>query len=194
MPEATDDEGNEDVEIVADGGATAAAQGDVNIVLQPVEQGNVPAAPKVGHTRGKERTTEVLGQVNAQYPGHTHGHERIAGKIGVDLYRKQDDCHQAGHTCKVHIVGEDHVHIDGDAVGDNHLHEQAPQQHPHPLDSLGVIEIRAHALQLWNNKRRLVNRARRDAREERDKQGIGEEITLHLLTLVIHVPQVAQGL
>lgn len=66
-------------------GVAVAAQGDVEVVLQPVAEGDMPAFPEPGGVGGLVGRVEVEGQVEAHEHGHADGDVGIAGEVGIYL-------------------------------------------------------------------------------------------------------------
>ena len=66
-------------------GVAVAAQGDVEVVLQPVAEGDMPAFPEPGGVGGLVGRVEVERQVEAHEHGYADGNVGIAGEVGIDL-------------------------------------------------------------------------------------------------------------
>ena len=49
----------------------------------------MPTPPELGHASGEVRTAEVLHQAETQHTGDTDRHQRITGKIPVNLEREE---------------------------------------------------------------------------------------------------------
>ena len=67
-------------------GPAVAAEGYVEVVAQPVGEGDVPAAPEVGGVLCLVGRVEVLWQVEAHQHCHADGYVGIAREVGVDLH------------------------------------------------------------------------------------------------------------
>ena len=64
---------------------TAAAQREIDIVLEPASQRDVPSSPELAGGAGHIREVEVLGKLEAQHFSHANCHHGIAGEVEVDL-------------------------------------------------------------------------------------------------------------
>ena len=64
---------------------TAAAQREIDIVLEPASQRDVPSSPELAGGAGHIREIEVLGKLEAQHFSHANCHHGIAGEVEVDL-------------------------------------------------------------------------------------------------------------
>ena len=71
-----------------EGGRSAlavAAEGDVQIVLEPVAERDVPAFPEAGGVGGFVGRIEVEREVEAHEHGYAGGDVGVAGEVGIDL-------------------------------------------------------------------------------------------------------------
>ena len=73
-----DDEG-------ARGGVAVAAEGDIEVILEPVAERDVPPFPESGGVGGLVGRVEVEGEVETHEHGHADGDVGIAGEVGIDL-------------------------------------------------------------------------------------------------------------
>ena len=75
VPDAADDERDEQVDVAAGGDDAVAAEGYVDVVLEPRGEGDVPAVPELADAAGEVRAAEVVHQAEAQHAGHADGDE-----------------------------------------------------------------------------------------------------------------------
>lgn len=94
MPDSAYCECNEDIGIVPSFRATASSQWDVDVVSEPMCQGNVPSVPEVCDTDGEVGIVEILFEIVAQCGCCAYGHERIAGEVCIELDGIENGCHQ----------------------------------------------------------------------------------------------------
>ena len=73
VPKARDEEDDEGVANALEGGATAAAKGDVEVVAEPGGQRDVPPAPELRDVAREVRVAEVGHQADAEELGATDG-------------------------------------------------------------------------------------------------------------------------
>ena len=65
--------------------ATAAAEGNIDVVAEPGAQCDVPAAVKLTDRAGDIGRVKIAGHGQGKHLPQAHGHERIAGKVKVKL-------------------------------------------------------------------------------------------------------------
>ena len=75
MPNAAYEEGHENVPIGPRLAATAAAQGNVNLLCEPTGERNMPASPKVRDTYRKIGSSEVINQIEAKRACNANRHQ-----------------------------------------------------------------------------------------------------------------------
>ena len=101
------------------------AEGYVEVVAQPVGEGDVPAAPEVGGVLRLVGRVEVERQVEAHEKRHADGDIGIAREVGVDLQRVEHQCGEVLEGGVERGVVEDAVdEVDGQVVAqDEFLHQ-----------------------------------------------------------------------
>ena len=102
-----------------------AAEGYIEVVAQPVGEGDVPTAPEVGGVLRFVGRVKVERQVEAHEKRHADGDIGIAREVGVDLQRVE---HQCGEVLEggVDLGGRRIINnkIDGQVVAqDEFLHQ-----------------------------------------------------------------------
>ena len=85
VPQAAQEHGDHHVDVTTWAALAAAAERDVQVVLQEPRQGHVPAAPEVDDAGGLVRRVEIDRQRHAENARQSDGHVGIAGKVKVDL-------------------------------------------------------------------------------------------------------------
>ena len=85
MPQAADQEGDEQIPIGAELACPAAPQGKIDIALQGPAQGDVPPPPEDADAFGPVGGAEIEGNVDIEKLSQAHGHIGIATEIEIDL-------------------------------------------------------------------------------------------------------------
>jgi len=80
-----DDGYGDDDGVGAEGGCAVAAHRDVEVVLQPLGERDVPPLPEAAAVRGLVGGVEVCREAEAHEEGHAYGDVGVAGEIGIDL-------------------------------------------------------------------------------------------------------------
>ena len=92
MPEI--DHGEEHVAVSAQLAPAAAAQREIEIILEPGRQADVPAVPEVAQAGRGVRVVEIQHEAKAHELGDAAGHVGIAAEVEIDLpaerHRRQD--------------------------------------------------------------------------------------------------------
>ena len=193
VPQAADKEHDRHVEAGAGFAPPAAAQGEVEIVLEPAGQGDVPAPPEILDGGGEVGAVEVLHKAEAQHFGRAPGDVGVGGEIAVNLEGKGHGGHQEGPAPLVLGVVVHGVHHGGQVVGDDHLFEQAPQ---HRVDAgLDVLVAEGVVLlELVEDVAGALDGPGHQLGEEGDEQGVVDEVLLRFHVLAVDIDGVAQGL
>lgn len=77
----------EDDGIRAESAVAVASKRDVEVVLKPFGEGDVPPLPELSGVTGLVRRVEVLRQIEAHQHSDTCGDVGVAGEVGIDLKR-----------------------------------------------------------------------------------------------------------
>ena len=85
VPEARQRPDYEQIEYLPGEAVTVAAEGDIDVLLEPGGQGDMPSAPEIGYALGDIGIIEVLQELEPEHTPETYGHIGIAAEIEVDL-------------------------------------------------------------------------------------------------------------
>ena len=85
MPESAHDEYNHCVEHPSGFAASVASERKIDIVAKPCGERDMPSAPEVGYGLCKIRSDKVDWQFNTQESSATDSHQRVTGKVGINL-------------------------------------------------------------------------------------------------------------
>ena len=85
VPQSADQKDDQLIAIFPGRSLSAASQGDIQIVLEPGGQGDMPSAPELAHRPGQIGSGEILHQPDPQNLCRAHGDDRVPVKIAVDL-------------------------------------------------------------------------------------------------------------
>ena len=100
VPDARDDHRDEHIDVSAQRAMAAAAQREVDVILEPGGQADVPAVPEIAQARGRVGVVEVQHHPEAHQQGDAAGHVGVAAEVEVDLpaerHRRQDQAPAPG--------------------------------------------------------------------------------------------------
>ena len=85
MPKTAHGEYNHRVEYPSGFAASVASEREVDIVAKPCGERDMPSAPEVGNGLCKIRSDKVGWQFNAKESSTTDSHQRVAGKVSINL-------------------------------------------------------------------------------------------------------------
>ena len=196
VPQAGDQERDQQVQPPPALPLAIAAERDVQVVAEPGGQRNVPATPEVADARRKIRRIEVLHQVEAEDLCRADRDHRVAAEVAVDLQRKRQRRQQQRHAAEGRVVVPDGVHEDRSPVGDDHLQEESPDHqdgalgHAFRVPQLLFVSV----LYLGQQVFRTLDGSRHELREERHEQRVAQQVLLRLRVAAVHVDDVAQRL
>ena len=88
MPKACEQPYDQDVADLLWKALAVTAQGNIDVLLEPAAQGNMPTPPKLRNAFRDIGIIKVLKEVKAKHPPQADRHIRIAGKIEINLERK----------------------------------------------------------------------------------------------------------
>ena len=126
----------------------ATAERNIDIVLEPSGEGNVPAAPEVDEGGREVGTVEVHHQLEAEEPGHAAGGIGVAREIAIDLERKEDRSNPAGSPLVQRVVTKDAIDVKSEGVGHHHLLEEPVDDERDALDDGFAFELSSPG-KLW---------------------------------------------
>ena len=198
VPDAADQKGDKDIEVVVEFGAFLAAgkgQRGVDVIGQPFGEGDVPSAPEIGYRARQVGQIEVFAQVNAKQACGSDGDVAVGRKVDVDLqaegHCRQNDLRppQFGGVFSVEI-GRDHQ---GQPICNDQLLEETPKDADQCLDETFVFKF------MWSgNLRQQVRGALNGAGNQLgEKSQVERELAGVLFRFndaVIDIQQVADGL
>ena len=179
MPQAAEEENDHNVEKLAGEAPAVAAQGDVDVVPQPVHQAHVPAAPELTKGRGVVGRAEVFRKAETEKRRRAESHVAVARKVAVDLDGVEQHREDKGIAAVGGDVAVDRVHEDGKAVGDHDLFERAREKTGESAHRAGIGKGMLFP-ELGHKLPRPGDGARRHVGEEADEQGVDEEVLLPL--------------
>lgn len=111
MPEAAHREDNHRVEHPSGFAATVATEREINIVAKPSRERDMPSAPEVGYGLCEIRSDEVGWQINAKESSATYRHQRVAGKVGINLNGVEHTSQEQCGAIMLHDIGINRIHI-----------------------------------------------------------------------------------
>ena len=160
MPDAGHQEDHRHVEGPAP--PASATERNIEVVAEPLAQGDMPPTPELRRARGAVGTQEVERQPDSQAPGDAHGDEAVAGEVVVDAQAEQD----VGQPDLVGVGAGTPLKLCGQVVGEGALEEQ-PQRHPaEPGIEVGGRPPQAEPLDLRQQGLAALDGSGHDLREE----------------------------
>ena len=111
MPETAYGEYNHRVEHPSGFAASVASEREVDIVAKPSRKRDMPSAPEVGYSLCKVRSDEVVLQFNAQETSATDSHQRVAGKVGINLNGVEHTSQEKCCAVMLRDIGIYRIHI-----------------------------------------------------------------------------------
>ena len=153
----------------------------------------MPTMPELAHGAGEIGTSEVVHQPEAEDTCCADGDERIARKVAVDLEREEQRSYEIAAAIMFVKTAENGIYVCAAAVGKHQFQEIAPDHHAHALHGALVIK-RPLPPELRQEVVGALDRARHQLREERDKEGVSQEVTLHPGGAAIDIDGIAQCL
>ena len=111
MPETAHCEDNHRVEHPSGFAATVASEREVDIVAKPCGERDMPSAPEVGNGLCEIRSDEVGWQFNTKETSATDSHQRVAGKVGINLDGVEHTGQEKGCAIVLSDIGIYRIHI-----------------------------------------------------------------------------------
>ena len=121
VPDAGDEEREEQVAVGQQPAAAVPAQGDVHVVAEPGRQADMPARPEFAQARRQIGIVEIEDQVETHDLGHAACHVRVAAEIEEDLPAEGDGAEQQGRRAEGCGVVIDPLHVKREVVGQRQL-------------------------------------------------------------------------
>ena len=163
-----DNQQNEpEIQIGSDCCLAVSTKRNIEVVLEPRRQRNVPARPEFGTVFRLVRRVEVLAQAEAHQQGNTYCNVGIAREVAVQLQRISEHRHQRLEA-SVHVGICKHAvdKVDCNIVANHNLLYQAFQYHKHSRAKLVACK-RIFLVNLRHKLRRTDNRSGNQLREKR---------------------------
>lgn len=85
MPKTAQEHGHEQIEVLTDFAMPIAAKRDIQIILEPRREADVPAPPELGDGSRLVRTVKVLRELETEEEGYADGHVGVAREVAVNL-------------------------------------------------------------------------------------------------------------
>lgn len=129
MPKPGEQPDGEQIEDHARLALAVTAEGDIHVFLEPHAEGDMPAAPEIGHAVRHVRVMEVFAEDKAEHFAETDSHIGISGEIEVymeGIEQEAEPCaeHRGGRQ---HALGEGIPHCAG-GVGENELFRKSADE------------------------------------------------------------------
>ena len=195
VPEAAEDEGDDEVRVGRHPAAAVPRQGEEDVVAEPGRERDVPAPPELREVGGPVGRVEVLLEAEAEEERRADGDVAVAGEVRPDLGRVAVDRDPRLRRGVEARDLEDAVdEVDGEDVGDQALlHEAEPDPEERPAPVL-VREGRERPGRLREEGPRPRDRPREERREEGDEREVVEEAPRGLLVAPVDVDDAAERL
>ena len=148
MPKSTDQKDDKCVANRFSKAHFGAAQWDVEVVLEPRGERDVPTAPKFGDIAREIREAKIAQQFKAEEFGGTECDVWIARKVAVNLKRKSNSRQNKRGAIVVGVVRKNGVDELGNAIGNHYLFEKPPEDQAQPVKPLCIAKC-ACFLYLW---------------------------------------------
>ena len=176
VPEAAQQEGDEQVAQGPSRAPAVATQRNVQIIAEPAGQRDVPAPPEVLYIRGLVGGIKVPRQMDIEEQRTAYGHVAVAGKVKVELERIGDALQgsfQKGQgACLIEAIVHDGGEIVGneDFFGKTYAQDEQAVVDIFPVNTVvtTVEELRHHFLMMDNG-------AGNELRKEADKAAVVQE-------------------
>ncbi len=128
VPESAEEKDNDRVEIGGAFPAVSVGEGGIDVVAEPVGEGDVPAFPEVGYVDGFVGAVEVVGDGEAEELAESHGDVGVAGEVEVDLQGVGVDADEDFGSAVEGWGVEDAVgDVVGEEVGDEEFLDEGPE-------------------------------------------------------------------
>ena len=170
-PRKKDDDGVDVAGALPTGGV---GEGEVDVVAEPVGEGDVPAAPEVGEVEGAVGAVEVVGEGEAKELADAHGDVGVAGEVEVDLEGVGVDADEdLGSAVEGGGVEDAVGDVVGEEVGDEEFFDEAGGDEEEGAATLGWGEGEG-LLELLDKVGDAIDGAGDDDGEERGRGEMGE--------------------
>lgn len=194
MPKTAEKHGHEEVEVLTELAVTVAAKGDVEVVLEPRGEADVPAPPELGNRGRLVGAVEVFGKLESEQEGDADGHVGVARKVAVYLEGVTIDGKEVLESAvEVGLVEDALNEVDGDIVADDGFLEESCDdvEDSHAEHGVGYYE---GATYLGDEVACTDDGACHELWEEADVEGIVEQAVEGLDVASIDINGVAERL
>ena len=194
VPKTSEEHGHEEVEVLTELAVTVTSKGDVEIVLEPGGEADVPTAPELGDGLGLVRAVEVLGKLETEQEGNTYRHVGVAREVAVNLEGVAIDGKEIlESTVEVWLVEDALDEVDGDVVGDDGFLEESRDDEEDACAE-HLVGHEQGATYLWDEVTCPHDRTCHELGEKRDVEGIVEEPVEGTYVATIDIDGVTQRL
>ena len=141
---------DENPEESAEGDVPVSSKGNVEVVLQPTRERDVPTLPKVGTVGSLIRRVEILGEIESHELGEAYRNVGVSREIGIYLKGINKECHEVLETGKEGRVGKysvDEIHCQ--EIGKDYLLQKTVQDPKHSHTELHTAQM-IRTIQLGN--------------------------------------------
>ena len=193
VPQSGEEEYDKLVRRCSDLSLSVAAEGNIDVLLEPGGEGYMPAPPKFLDARRDKRIVEVLSEIKAEHAAETDGHIAVAGKIKEYLKRicNGSDPRRSGAEL-IRREAEDLIGQKAHLIRNKHLFCKAEDK---AAKSAGYTLQRELALSQPVGDIGIAHyRAGDKLREEGDVQKHREQALLHVLLITVYVDNIAEPL
>ncbi len=167
VPEAAKEKDDDGIDVTSTLPASGVGKREIDIVAEPVGEGDVPATPEVGEVDRLVGAVEVVGDSQTEEKAESHRDVGVAGEVKVDLEGVGVDADEDFGSAVEGGGVEDAVgDIVGEEVGDEELLHEAGGDEEEGSTTLGLSQGEG-LLELSNKVGDSVDRTGDDNREER---------------------------
>ena len=175
VPQPAKEHGGEQVEVLPELAVAVAAQRDVEVVLEPGGEADVPPPPELGDGGGAVGVVEVLRELEPEQEGDADGHVGVAREVAVNLEGVAIDGQEVLQAAVEVGLVEDALHeVDGDVVADDGFLEESG----HDVEDAGAEHLAGDeegAANLGDEVAGTDNGACHELGEEADVEGVVEQ-------------------
>ena len=163
-----------------------------HVVLKPIAQTHVPAAPEFSRALRGEGLVEVLRDCHAENLAASDDDIDTAGKFHVQLDRVRDCGHDDETAVVVLVIAKNLIGKKRESVRDHHLLGEAPENAQKALVDIGHLNGCA-AEKRFSCIRKSRDRAFHDLREKAQKQSHFAQMLLSRVALPVYIRHVSDG-
>ena len=128
-------------EVRGQSGTIFAAEGNVEVILEPIAERDMPAFPEAGSIGGLVRGIEVLGKVKTHEHRYANGYIGVAREIGINLQRIDKECRKILESSEKQRVFKNPVDkIDGEIVAEDDFLDETVENPKNGYAKLSTTE------------------------------------------------------